>query len=246
MALVGFRALVLQTFPYGDTSRILRIYSPTHGLRSVIAKGAQRPKSRFGGVLEPFTEGDAQVYLKEGRDLHTLGGFDLVRSRQALGRDLTAFAGASLIAELVLRSGTEEPQPELFGAVVETLDRIAAAGAREGGDAVLSGVWAIVALLGFRPELEGCVHCAREFAAAEPARFDIEAGGAACLGCRPTGRIVEAGVRDELARMTSGRAASIDPERRSVHRALLRAFLSAHLAHERPLRSLDLFMEQFR
>src|SRR3712207_3793122 len=124
MALVTTRALVLQAFPYSETSKVLRLYTWDHGLRSVIAKGALRPRSRYGGVLEPFTEGSATFYLKEGRDLHTLSGFDLVRSRQALGRSLTGFAGASLLAEVVIRVGTEEPHAEMYHALAEAWDAI--------------------------------------------------------------------------------------------------------------------------
>src|SRR5687768_5966019 len=127
MPLVSGSALILQVFPYSDTSKILRVLTRDFGVQSVIAKGALRPKSRFGGVLEPFTEGTASFLLREARDLHTLTGFDLVKSRQALGSDLMRFGGASLIAELVLRVGSEEREPELFDAIVSALDRIEAA-----------------------------------------------------------------------------------------------------------------------
>lgn len=244
MPLVDTRALVLQGFAYGDTSKILRLLTPELGVRSVIAKGALRPRSRYGGVLEPFTEGDAHFYLKEGRDLHTLAGFDLRRSRQALGRDLGAFAGASLVAELVLRSGTEEGHPELYDAVTGVLDRLARVEPERTGAAALAGVWLVVALLGYRPEMEACVHCGRRFEPEEPSRFDVEAGGTACLRCRPSGRVVDAATREAIARMTEGQLPELAPEHGSVQRALLRVFLSAHIAREHPLRSLDLFLEQ--
>ena len=113
---------------------MLRLFTLEHGVRSVMAKGALRPKSRYGGVLEPFTEGTATFYLKEGRDLHTLSGFDLLRSRQALGRSLVGFAGASLLAEIVMRTGTEEAHPR---AVPRAGGRLGpgGGGARAGGGA---------------------------------------------------------------------------------------------------------------
>ncbi len=188
MPLVSSRALILQAFAYSDTSKILRLFTLTHGLRSVIARGAQRPKSRYGGVLEPFTEGDALLFLKEGRDLQTLSGFDLLRSRQSLGRDLTAFAGASLIAELLLRFGTEEPNVALYHTASASLDEIASAQGGEAERAIFSAAWRVVSLLGYRPEMEICVACGRTIAADETARFDPQGGGVACAGCRPDGR----------------------------------------------------------
>lgn len=235
---------MLQAFAYGETSKILRLYTLDFGLRSVIAKGAQRSRSRYGGLLEPFTEGDADFYLKEGRDLHTLGGFDLVRSRQGLGRDLTAFAGASLLAELVLRYSTEEPYPALYHAAIASLDRIAAAPAGGGAPLVVGAAWEAISLLGYHPELDVCVGCGRSLGSDEASRFDVEAGGSACTACRPSGRVVDAATRRQVARMSSGaddHAPLTDP---SLHRALLRAFIATHLSGEHPLRSLDLFLAQ--
>ena len=169
MPLVSARSVVLQAMPYSETSKILRLYTEELGLRSVIAKGAQRPKSRFGGILEPFTEGVAAFFLKDGRDLHTLSGFDLVRSRQALGRSLVGFAGASVLAEIVLRAGTEEAHPEVFAVLVAALDAIVAApedAARE--VEALTGAWRLIAVLGFEPQLDSWVVCGRSVAAEEP------------------------------------------------------------------------------
>ena len=102
MALVSTDAIILQAYAYGDTSRILRLLTRAHGLQSVIAKGAKGPRSRFGGVLEPFVEGIATFQLRDGRDLHTLSGFELLRARQALGGELLRIGGASLIALALL------------------------------------------------------------------------------------------------------------------------------------------------
>ena len=77
MSAVTDDALILQAFPYGDTSRILRLLTRRHGLRSVIARGALRPRSRFGGSLEPFAEGIATLHLRANRDLQTLTAFEL-------------------------------------------------------------------------------------------------------------------------------------------------------------------------
>lgn len=246
MALVTTRSLVLQSFPYSETSKILRLYTLEMGLTSVIAKGALRPRSRYGGVLEPFTEGTATFYYKYGRDLHTLGGFDLVRSRQALGRSLAGFAGASLLAELVLSAGTEEAHPEVYEALLAAWDAIAAAPDADAAlRTALTGAWTLVALLGFEPATGHCVVCERPLVAAEPVRFDTTAGGVACLRCRPAGRVIDAASRAELHAMVRGAT----PERLGspgLHRALLRAFLQTHVAHDRAFRSLELFLEQMR
>lgn len=243
MALVSTRALVLQAFPYSETSKVLRLFTLEHGLRSVIARGALRPRSRYGGVLEPFTEGTAAFYLKEGRDLHTLSGFDLLRSRQALGRSLPAFAGASLHAEIVMRTANEAPHPALYHTLVDAWDALAVVPDEEGALAsALTGAWRLVALEGFEPEAAACLACGRALADDEPARFDATAGGTVCTGCRREGRVLDPGSRAELRRMVAGDAPAA-VARPGTHRALLRAFLEAQLEGERPFRSLELFLE---
>jgi len=247
MALATTRALVLQAFPYSETSKVLRLFTLEHGVRSVMAKGALRPKSRYGGVLEPFTEGTATFYLKEGRDLHTLSGFDLLRSRQALGRSLVGFAGACLLAEVVMRTGTEEPHPALYHALADAWDLVAQA--RDEAEALagsLTGAWTLVALLGFEPQAAACIHCGRTLAEDEDARFDAVAGGAACARCRPAGRVLDAGSRGELREMLAGHVPRPGVARPGTHRALLKAFLDAQLAQDRPFRSLELFLESVR
>jgi DNA repair protein RecO (recombination protein O) len=244
MALATTRALVLQSFPYSETSKVLRLYTLEHGLRSVMAKGALRPKSRYGGVLEPFTEGTATFYLKEGRDLHTLSGFDLVRSRQALGRSLVGFAGASLLSEVVMRTGTEEPHPALYETLVQAWDLVAGAeGPAEALAASLAGAWSVVVLLGFEPQAGACVVCGREVGDDEAVRFDANAGGVACTFCRPAGRVLDPESRAELRRMLQGEVPEGGVARPKTQGALLRAFLEAQLSQERPFRSLELFLE---
>ena len=68
---VKTEAVVLRSIRYGEADRILHLYSKTRGRFGAIAKGARKPKSRFGGRLEPFFRLD--LVLHEGRgDLLTV------------------------------------------------------------------------------------------------------------------------------------------------------------------------------
>ena len=195
-------------------------------------------------MLEPFTEGTASFFLREGRDLSTLSGWDLVRSRQAIGRDLVGFAGASLVAELVLRFGTDEPQPVLYEAVSGAFDRILDSAGATREQSVITAAWQIVALLGFAPQTGECVRCGRELGPSEEARFDAAGGGVSCAGCRPGRRALDPAARQELGRVVQGTLPPGEFTRPDLQRALLRAYLTGHFEHERPFRSLDLFIEQ--
>ena len=236
-------ALVLQAFAYGETSKILRLLTRTHGVQSVIAKGALRPRSRFGGILEPFTEGTASFYHRESRELHTLSGFELQRSQQALGRDLLRFGGASLIAEIVIRTASEEPAPELFDAVRDALHRIREAEPDVLESVLLAQAWSIVALLGFAPVLDECVSCGRDLDPAEDASFDYAAGGVRCSDCARLmrGHTVPAAARAALRSLVQGEPVALD--RTEGHWKLLSRYLDHHVLEGGSLRSLAFLTE---
>jgi DNA repair protein RecO (recombination protein O) len=238
MPLGTYDAIVLQVFPYGETSRILRLFTSTHGVQSVIARGARRPRSQYGGLLEIFAEGMATIHAKENRDLQTLTGFELTRSRQSLGSDLMRFAGASLLAEIVLRSAQEEPQPELFSRFRNALDRLEAETAATAELAVLSEAWRLVSCLGFAPELTDCVECGRSVELDEDVKFDLQAGGIRCQACAAgsPGRPLPARARVALLRMADGEP--FTAERTEGHWWLLRRYLDHHVLEGSELRSM--------
>ncbi len=247
MPLIRVEAVILQSFAYSETSKILRLATRTHGVRSAIARGALRPRSRFGGVLEPFTEGVATLYVKEGRDLHTLSSFDLTRTRQELGADLRRFGGASLIAELVIRAASEEADQALYDQIRGAFARIARASEERLDGVLLAEAWALVGRLGFTPSIDGCAACGRPLAEDEDAFFDYDAGGVLCAQCarpgpvRGSGRVVPAAARRVLACLTQGNAVEI--ERPAAHWALLHRFITHHVADGATLRSLPFLVE---
>ncbi|HSK19108.1 MAG TPA: DNA repair protein RecO [Longimicrobiales bacterium] len=237
MAATATDAIVLQSFPYGETSRIVRLLTRSAGVHSAIAKGALRPRSRYA-MMEPFAEGAATLYIRSTRDLQTLGGFDLTRSRQGLGRDLLRFGGASLLAELVLRTASEEANPSLYDAVSAGLDRLVHVEADALEASVLAVTWHLVSELGFTPEIDGCIVCGRSIDATRDAMFDYAAGGLRCDACAAglPGRRIPAHARAALAQFSRGETARVGAT--EGHWRLLTRYLEHHVLEGAPLRSL--------
>lgn len=206
-----------------------------HGPRSAIAKGARRPKSRFGGLIEPFAEGHATLYLKETRDLHTLSDFDLLRDRQRLGTDLLRFAGASVLCELVMRLAPEHRDDRLYASLVRGLDALLEAEGEQVEPTALRAVWAVVRTLGFSPELDRCVACGREIGEGD-AEFDHAEGGLRCRSCGAGRRHLDAAQLAALRALVDGRAVEgdVDP----AQRRLLVDFIRWHLTEGLRLKSL--------
>jgi len=98
MPLLMTEAIVLHVFDYLESSRIFRLVTREAGVRSVLARGARRSTRRFGSALDLFAQGSAQLHIKPGRDLDTLGNFEVERARPALALELTRFTGAAVVA----------------------------------------------------------------------------------------------------------------------------------------------------
>src|SRR5207237_6915876 len=106
MALVTTPAVVLRTYRYSETSKVVRLATRDLGVQSAIAKGALRPKSRFGAGLELLSEGMAQLYFRETSELQTLGECELVNLRRDQAAELGGVAGATALREASMVVGS--------------------------------------------------------------------------------------------------------------------------------------------
>jgi DNA repair protein RecO (recombination protein O) len=238
-------AVVLHVFDYLETSRILRLATREAGIQSVLARGARRPRSRYGSALDLFASGTAEIYIKAGRELHTLASFDVTRSRGQLAADLGRFTAASAIVELGMRFGTSEGHADLYDALVAALESIGESPPNASIDAALAGAWQIVSEMGFAPTLDACASCHASIADDAPASFSHPAGGVLCRRCTSlagSSRLLPADARAALRAWVAGARAPLpDDLSRRAHQRLLREFLSQHLADGRPLRAYDVW-----
>lgn len=243
MTLLVTDAIVLHSFDYLESSRILRLLTRDAGVRSVLARGARRSQRRFGAALDLYAQGSAELHVKPGRDLDTLGGFDIARARPQLAAHLDRFNGAAAVAELALRFSQASADPGLFDAVSSALDEIAAAPGAAARDATLGAAWRILAELGVAPTVDTCADCHADVPVGESALFSHPSGGVLCAKCRTLargGRTVPASARGALRAWLAGEPYAVaDALEARAHQRLLREFLHEHLADDKPLRALD-------
>jgi len=239
VAPVSTRAVVLRAYDYGDSSRIVRLYTEAHGLLSVVARGVRGRSGKGTTAISTFATGELTAYVKPNRDLHTMKDFVCRHGRDALASDVLRFAGASAAVELVLVHAEQEPHADLFLALEETLDRLASVSRSLLPAAILSGLWSIIRAFGFSPELDGCIRCGEPIGPDEIGRFDFAAGGMRCSSCSEgaagprLGPIARAQVG---ALLEGGLPEDLGFSRR--HLALVSDFVAYHVA-SKPLKSLD-------
>jgi len=248
MALVTTPALVLQTYRYSETSKVVRLATRDLGVQSAIAKGALRPRSRFGAGLELLSEGVAQLYFRETRELHTLGAFDLVTLRRELAADVSRFAAAAALAAVMLKMAPPAPLPAAYDTLTAALDALATAPQDRVDPTALRALWLLLGVLGFEPSLATCVRdgTAVEPEGAAPVAFSVAEGGVLCQRCvppdpaQPPTQLPAQAYRDLVALNDPGAALpALDAPHAAAHRRLVARFVRHHLDEAGSLSALD-------
>ena len=119
MGLGASAAVVVGSFPLGESDRVVTFFTREFGRVRGVAKAARRLKSRFGGALELFTLGEL-VFFDTGRsELVRVDHFDVTHPFAALRENLEVLGEAAWIVEVVARTtGERDRQPALYGLLV--------------------------------------------------------------------------------------------------------------------------------
>jgi DNA repair protein RecO (recombination protein O) len=174
-------AVVLRSIRYGEADRILHLYSAASGRLGAIAKGARRPRTRFGGRLEPFFRLD--LVLHQGRgDLATVTSVATVEGYPRLRGSAAALSAAARGCDAVLRlldaAEPNTPAYNLLCRYLALLDEPGADAARL--DTALAFRLKLALAAGFAPELASCARCGE---AEHLCAFSGAAGGVVCSSC---------------------------------------------------------------
>ena len=165
---------------YGEADRIITVYTPHRGKLRVIAKGVRRPLSRLGPHLEYFTR--CRVMLAKGRELDTVTGADTIDPHLGLRADLDAFGHASHMAEVLNRLTQDRQENQAAYDLLASSLRLLADGV-DPFAVTRHYELALLALLGYKPELYRCVVCGAGLTAVANA-FSSRLGGTLCSLCR--------------------------------------------------------------
>jgi len=249
MSLVTAPAIVLSTLRYSETSKIVRLATREMGVQSAIAKGALRPKSRFGAALQVLSEGQADLLVKEHRELHVLAGFELTRLHAGLAHDLDRYAAAMALAEVMLRFAPADPHPESFDLLLDALGQLETIPAGEAQALGCRLLWALVSALGFAPSLVTCARDGVPVAEAGPLPFSAREGGALCPACATDHGAVTlpADARADLLALLSPASMALpalDAKHAAAHRRLLARYIQHHLGEGAALPALEFWMRR--
>ncbi len=242
MSLVKTPAIVLHAFKYSESSKIVRLATEDIGIQSAIAKGALRPKSKFGARLQVLSEGVAELYIKPNRDLQTLSEFAVSDQHAVLAGDVCRYGTAAALCELVLRSAPADPSPTVYHYLSAALSQLGLIESQQVEAVAVGLLWGAVSVLGFAPAVDGCARDGRSLPDGA-VYFSIADGGFLCSQCAaetdatrmaPDDRLM----LEALINGTGDRVGSIPPRHAAAHRRLLSKFVERHLSEDRELKAL--------
>ncbi|MCU0606066.1 MAG: DNA repair protein RecO [Candidatus Edwardsbacteria bacterium] len=225
-------AIVLKGQNWSETSRIVHAFALHGGRIKLVARGARRPKSRFGAALEPGTLAQVVYYASRNSDLHTASEAAVLW--RPLCADLDAFRLAPVALELAYKAApAETPNVALFRNLLAFLQSVDA-GPDDSRFTRLAAFY-LLALnnLGYDPVLDRCL-CCRRPAAGGPLWFSAARGGLVCAECRrrvPETVPLDDGQSRALRMWQAHRALpELDPGEAKRLLEVLAAFLNHHIA----------------
>lgn len=171
---------MLRTVDYGETNKIVTLWTREWGKVAVMARGAKKPSSRLSSVTQLFTYG--YYLVQKSRGVGSLQQAEIIDSLRGIRENIFATAYASYMVELTDKVTEErQPNPYLFELLLQTLKYM-----NDGLDLeILTYIYEMKMLrvMGLHPMLDGCAVCKQSEGMFS---FSVKEGGFLCHRCEAT------------------------------------------------------------
>lgn len=176
--------IVIAVKDWGETDRLIMLFSKEKGKIGVLAYGAKRPRSQLAGGMQLFTH--VEVSLQPGKIFEQVKQCTIKNSYRHITEDLIKMSYGMFMLEVVNELCPErQPENRLFANLLKAL---ALLGERNPRLVALAWAWQVLAEVGLSPQLDYCAFCGKE--AGEAGLFDSSSGGYCCLGCARQTRLL--------------------------------------------------------
>jgi DNA repair protein RecO (recombination protein O) len=162
MPLREMEAIVLRTYRLGEADKIASLFTRQLGRLRAVAPGALRPKSRYGGTLEPLSHLRIWIFERENRDLLRLNSAELQESFFDMQKDYRVQLAAQYVVEVGERLLPEREANERAFRLILAVLRALKNSAEVNRPLLYFDYW-MLKLGGFLPNLETCAPCGRAF-----------------------------------------------------------------------------------
>lgn len=117
------KGIVISETNYGESSKILNLYTEELGVIGVLSKGCKKLKSPLRSVSNKLVYGEFIVYYKENA-LSTLTSVDVINSFKNIMTDIKKVSYATFILELTSQVLKQNDSNEIFNLFISSLEKI--------------------------------------------------------------------------------------------------------------------------
>jgi DNA repair protein RecO (recombination protein O) len=243
--IVTTEAIVLHARKYGDTSRIVTLYTQDFGRVSVMAKGARHTKSKFGSSLDALSYCSVTFYKNSQKELHLLSKAETIRPLKRLGESYDHLTlGLAMAEVMVATQELDEANPQLFALLLESL--LALNAAEENTYSIyVSFQIHLAQFMGFALNFDECAETERKILPNEAADFVFSFSSGAMfapeivgarIGFRLRSSVVAALQQLLKAPVTHAAEISLSPGDRDQIQDFFAQYFSFHLERKFPQR----------
>jgi DNA repair protein RecO (recombination protein O) len=176
--------IILNITPYGETSKILNVYTREYGIIGIMAKGAMSIKSKLRSSTNRLTYAKFNIYYKKDK-LSLLSSVDVINMFKNIQSDILLISYATYICELVSGVSKQNSNNKIYDDFISSLLKI-----EEGLDPlVITNILEVKLLdyLGVGLNLTSCISCGSK---KDIVTLSSERGGLICRNCYTNERIV--------------------------------------------------------
>jgi DNA repair protein RecO (recombination protein O) len=175
-------AIVLRTWPFGESDKIVSFLTESHGKLTGIAKGAKRSRKRFVNSLEPFSLVNLRFQDRAHSNLAFIVASDLAFGFKHLLTSLEKISFASYLVEITDGLiGEREENRLVFRHLKDGLTHL---DERSTSLTFLTSFeLKLLKLAGYQPLLDSCRRCGRERWDQTRWHFSPRDGGILCESC---------------------------------------------------------------
>lgn len=181
--IVSTEAIVLKSFNYRETSKIVTFFTKNEGKVSGVLKGIRKDPRKFGSHVDKFTVNDIVYYRYRRSDLHLVSQADLKQYYYPIRQDYKRNLAANYCLELVdTIMQTDLRNKKIYQLMLDYFSALETV--RDVDKLVHIFQIKMLLLSGFSPHLDSCVKCGKKVDGR--VRFSMLSGGLVCPQCPTT------------------------------------------------------------
>lgn len=186
--------IIISETPYGETSKIINVFTKEYGIIGIMCKGVKTLKSPLRAVTLKYTYGFFNIYYKENK-LSLLKDVDVIDEFKNIKNNIILISYLSYLCDLTSQVFKQCNEKEIYNLLIQAIKKI------NGGldPLVITNIVELKLLpyLGVGLELDSCILCGSN---KNIVTIDASRGGYVCKDCY-TNEIIVSSKTIKLVRM---------------------------------------------